>query len=51
MAPCSAGGNLLTVVESRAINGIYPSETLYPSASLYPSFGEWVTKTSEEVNE
>ena len=31
----------LTVVESKTINGLYPSTTLYPSTSLYPSFGTW----------
>lgn len=31
----------LTVTESRAVGGTYPSETLYPSASVYPYFGQW----------
>lgn len=31
----------LTVIESKAINGLYPSTTLYPSTSLYPTYGVW----------
>ena len=31
----------IRVVESNAINGLYPSDSLYPSESLYPSFGTW----------
>lgn len=50
MAPYS-GESLLSVVESKTINGLYPSDNLYPSdeniSPLYPSFGEWQTKISE----
>ncbi len=49
MAPCSASENLLTVVESRAENGKYPSEEQYPSTELFPSFGEWVVNSGKEV--
>lgn len=46
MAPIlvSESGNCyaeLTVVESRLINGLYPSPTLYPSKNLYPTAGVW----------
>ena len=31
----------LSVVESRLINGLYPSESVYPSSGLYPTSGVW----------
>lgn len=31
----------ITVTESVASGGLYPSKTLYPSTSKYPSFGTW----------
>lgn len=39
----------LTVTESRAVGGAYPSINLYPNNKVYPFFGEWDKLNKEEV--